>query len=130
MAFATLFDQIRAAYTGDAPLLAALSDLSFVDTVGDPDFPYGTYHYITGAGEHTAGGVRLAGRLVQFNIFDNGPDMATLAADYDLLTAVYDELNVQSDGRAYKFIWENDWSFKVDDIWQISCRYRVIDHPA
>lgn len=130
MGFGTLFDQIRAAYTGDAPLSAALSDMNFVDVVGDPPFPYGTYHYVSGAGKHTAGAARLADRLIQFNISDNGPDMVTAAAAYDLLTDVYDELNVQSGGRAYKFVWEADWSFKVDDVWQISCRYKVIDHPS
>jgi hypothetical protein len=130
MAFGTLFDQIRSAFTNDASLSAALSDLNFVDAVGSPAYPYGTYHYVAGSGRHTAGGERIANRLVQFNLFDDDSDMSDLAAAYDLLVAVYDELNVQSGGRAYKFTWEYDNSFKQDDIWHIVSRYRVVDHPS
>jgi hypothetical protein len=130
MGFGTLFDQIRTAFTGDGDLSGALNDLNFVDVVGSPEFPYGTYHYIAGSGRHTAGGARLAGRLIQFNLFDKGSDMSDLCDAYDKLVAVYDELNVQSGGRAYQFMWEADWVLKVDDVWQISCRYRVVDHPS
>lgn len=130
MAFGSLFDQIRSAFTGDGSLSAALDDLNFVMRVGAASFPYGTYHYVAGTGLMTAGGARLASRLIQFNLFDDGPDMTTIADAYDLLVGVYDELNVQTGGRAYKFTWEADWSLQVDDVWQISCRYRVIDHPA
>lgn len=130
MAFGTLFDQIRSAFTNDVSLSAALSDFNFVDAVGSPAFPYGTYHYVTGSGRHTADGARLASRLVQFNLFDDDSDMSDLSAAYDLLVAVYDELNVQSGGRAYKFTWEYDAAYKVEDVWHIVCRYRVIDHPS
>lgn len=130
MAFGTLFNQIRSAYTGNGALSAALNDMNFVKSVGSPDFLYGTYHYVSGTGRHTNGGNRIAGRLIQFNIFDDGPDMDTLAAAYDALVAVYDELLVQSGGRAYFFRWEGDWSFEEKGVWQISCRYRVMDHPS
>lgn len=135
MAFGTLFDQIRSAYTGNAPLSAALNDMNFVDSLPGTAFPRGTYHYVSGAGRHTDGGSRIARRLIQFNIFDDGPDMVTLADAYDKLQTVYggddnEGLLVRSGGRAYFFQWEGDWSFREDDVWQISCRYRVIDHPS
>lgn len=131
MAFATLFDQIRAAYVADTPLSNALDDLNFVERAGSPVFPYGTYRYVSGAGIVTAGKAKLVDRLIQFNLFDDGPDMVTLAAAYDLLQAVYDPLLVQAGGRAYLFTWVGDWTFLgPDNIWQISCRYRVMDHPA
>jgi hypothetical protein len=135
MAFGTLFDQIRTAYTGNAPLSAALNDLNFIDSLPGTAFPRGTYHYVSGTGDHTAGGARISGRLIQFNLFDDGPDMVTLGAAYDKLQTVYggDDnigLLVRSGGRAYFFKFEGDWCFKEHDVFQISCRYRVVDHPS
>jgi hypothetical protein len=130
MGFGTLFNQIRTAFTGDVTLSAALTDMNFVDVVNAPAFPYGTYHYVAGSGLITANHARLADRLIQFNIFDDASDMSALASAYDALLSVYDNLVVQSGGRAYEFLWEFDESYKVDEVWHIICRYRVSDHPA
>lgn len=130
MGIATLFTQIKAAYTADSPLSSALNALQFGEVVGSPSFPYGTYHYISATGEHTAGDALLAERLIQFNIFDKNTDWADLMDCYDKLTAVYDEANIISGGRAYKFTWEGDWPLTEDGINQISVRYRIMDHPG
>jgi hypothetical protein len=132
MASKTLFTQIRAAYTGDAPLLAALGGMYKTEVPKDvtPSFPYATYHYISGTGDATAAEVLLKDALIQFNIFDDDDDTETLWDANDLLVAVYNSLVVQSAGRAYQFSWQFDREFTVDGITQISVEYRVIDHPA
>lgn len=130
MDFSPLLDDIRAAYSGDGDLSAALTDLNFVEAGGDPVFPYGTYHYITGDGMLTAGNALLARRLIQFNLFDKGGDISDLSDAYGKLYTLYNQFNVISGSRVYQFTWENDWSFKENNIWQISSRFRVIDHPA
>ena len=130
MGWGTLLSQIRTAFTGDSDLSGALNALDFEEVVNTPAFPYGTYKYIAGSGQTSNGNVRLDSKLIQFSLFDKGSDAATLAAAYDKLIALYDNLNVASGGRTYQFDWEFDESYKVEGVWHIICQYRVTDHPT
>lgn len=134
MAFATLLTQIRAAYTGDTDLSAALDEMYMGGVPGGATaaFPYATYHYISNAPSETARGTMLGDKLLQFNIFDDTEgDSITVLDCKDKLTALFDSKAIQSGGRGYKFTRNyDDGPELIEGYWQCTVQYRVLEHPA
>ena len=133
MAYPTLtplFNAIRAAYVADTDLSGALDDLYLEDSKkqsATPVYPFGIYSYVAGSGIVTAGSYILKEPLIQFSLFDDDSNMATLDTAYGYLLAEFNDKIINST-RNYLFKWNSDRIYKVDNIWHHICEYRVYDH--
>jgi len=120
-----LFDGIFAAYAASTvpTYLTAL-----YQTEADPRavFPYGVFQMVVDTPADFATRGFTENNLVQFNLFDDAPDMTRLLEAYVALRAAFDFAALTVVGTTVlSCVWESTLQTRVEKVWQINVQYRV-----
>lgn len=95
-------------------------------------FPYGTFDVITDTPDHFASGNNyIENILLQFNLFSNTKSQVEVLNILGELIDCFDFANMIVENYVLKScVRENVIPFKVDNVWQINVRYRILLEPG
>ena len=112
----SLYDVIFDKYALELPLY-------LVEAPEDAVFPYVVVQLVNSkTSEFASGKAFTDDSLVQFNLFDKGPDCADLMIAYGILATTFDFAELEG---ALSCIRENTMQTYVDGVWQINVTYRI-----
>lgn len=123
-----LFDAIFAKYAASV-LPTLLTKLYNTEADADAQFPYAVLQLVVGGADDFATGEHFTEDwLIQFNLFEKGPNMVALLAAYAALLDAFDSKTLTVAG--YQFLScrrppGSTLQTKVEGVWQITVTYRV-----
>ncbi len=122
-----LFDAIFVHYNATA--LGAALPLHNTEAPAETPFPYTVLQLVVGSPEDFATREHFTEDwLIQFNLFDNAPDMSALLEAYATLISAFDFAGLTIAGYDFKSCVRPPGSTlqtKVEKVWQINVTYRV-----
>lgn len=123
-----LFDAIFAKYAASA-LPNLLTKLYNTEAEPNAEFPYAVLQMVVGSADDYASGESFTDNwLVQFNLFEKGPNMSALLDAYAALTTAFDSATLEVAG--YNFLScrrppGSTLQTKIEGVWQITVQYRI-----
>lgn len=122
-----LFDAIFVKYAAsDLPNL--LTEL-YNTEAEEPEFPYAVVQMVVGSAiDYATGESKTDDWLVQFNLFEKGPNMNVILDAYATLTAAFDSTTLAVSGYNFLSCRRPPGSVlqtKEEGVWQINCSYRI-----
>ncbi len=120
-----LFDAIFAR-TAATPLSTTITGLHNTEAPPKSVFPYAVVQLVTGiTAEFTSLGFTES-YLVQFNLFDDAPDMGRLLDTFAALTAAFDLATFAVDGYVLlDCVRQSTLQTRVEGVWMINVVYRI-----
>ncbi len=124
----SLFDAVFAHYNAST-LPDLLTKLYNTEADADAEFPYAVAQLVVGSPvDHASGQHYTEDWLIQFNLFDDKPNMTALLGVYDVLTAAFDFAALTIAG--YNFLScvrppGSTRQGKQEGVWQINVQYHV-----
>lgn len=121
-----LFDAIFAKYAASS-LPNLLTKLYNTEAESNAQFPYAVVQIISGVTSDFASGEHFTENyLIQFNLFEKGPNMSALLEAYAILISAFDFATLTIVGYTFlSCVRENTLQTKVEGVWQVNVVYRV-----
>ncbi len=121
-----LYDAIFVKYAAsDVP--NTLTKLYNTEADEDAEFPYAVLQVVSGAADDFASGEHYTENwLIQFNLFERGPNMTLLLTALAALVTAFDSCTLAVSG--YQFLScrrVNILQTKVEGVWQINVSFRI-----